>query len=320
MISAAAARLPWRPGRAVRGATRARGLRTAHSRGQGGRDESRYHFMPVKLMSLRYKGICRNCSIHLPAGSKAHFDSDAKNVCCIDCFASAGVLMPLPPPAPIVAGVAGAGPQREYERRVARRKAQLDQKWGRFSGIAKALSDEPQSTTAWRKGADGERRLAAHLERELGDAAVMLHSRRVPKTRGDIDHLAIASSGVWVIDAKNYTGKVEVRDVGNWRTIDRRLYVNGRDRTKVVDGLEWQVAAVRDVIDPMGFAAAPVHANLLFTDSEWKFFANPIEMRSVKVLWAKKLCELISMPGPLDGTSIGAIATQLSAKLPAAAA
>jgi hypothetical protein len=271
-------------------------------------------------MSLRYAGRCRSCGAALPARTKAYYDSDAKNVCCLGCWAGRTRPPPLPPPAPIVTGVAGAGPQREYERRAAKHEARLDEKWGRLAGVAKALSTEPQSTVSWKKGADGERRVAAHLERELGDSVIILNSRRVPKTRGDIDHLIVAPSGVWIVDAKNYSGKLEVRDVGNWRTVDRRLYVAGRDRTKIVDGLAWQAAAVRDVLGPMGFGQAPLHSTLLFTDSDWGLFAKPIELRGVRIVWAKKLCELIAAPGPVDRGAMTAIASQLSARLPAAAA
>lgn len=58
------------------------------------------------------------------------------------------------------------------------------------------------------QGSEGERRLAAHLLRTVGDHAVLLHDRKVPRTRGNIDHLAVAASGVWVMDAKNYRGLV----------------------------------------------------------------------------------------------------------------
>lgn len=280
--------------------------------------------MPTKLMSLRYPGVCRSCSIGLSRGSRAVYDSDAKNVCCTDCFegtsspsASAPPApRPLPPPAPIAQGIAGSGPQQEYARRAAKREAAIEQKWGRLAGVAKVFSEEPQSTIAWRKGAEGERRLAAFLDRTLGESVVVLHSRRLPRTRGDIDHLLVAPSGVWVVDSKNYSGRVEVRDVGNWRTIDRRLYVNNRDKTKLVDGFEWQVAAVRAVLDPMGFGEVPMHPTLLFTESDWGWFAKPIEIKGVRAMWGMKLCELVTQPGPLSAAAVTAIATQLSAALP----
>lgn len=226
----------------------------------------------------------------------------------------------LPPPPSIEHGVAGAGPQREYARRVAKREAQLDKKWGRLAPVAKFLSNEPQSTTAWRTGAEGERRLAAHLDREVGSTAVILHSRCVPRSSADIDHLVIAPSGVWIVDAKNYSGKVERRDVGSWWVIDHRLFVNNRDRTALVDGMQRQVDAVRSALDPMGLATLPVHPALVFTNSEWGLFAKPFDIRGVRILWAKRLCELIVQPGSVEPTRIDAIARQLSSKLPPKAA
>ena len=78
-----------------------------------------------------------------------------------------------------------------------------------------------------------------------------------------------------------------------------------------------QVQAVRAVLDPMGFGESPVYPTLLFTSSEWGLFAKPIEIDGVRAMWAKKLIELVNEPGPLSPEAVRAIATQLSAKLPA---
>jgi hypothetical protein len=43
-----------------------------------------------------------------------------------------------------------------------------------------------------------------------------VHSRKIPN--GDINQLAIAPSSFYMIYAKNYTGRIEARDVGNGRT------------------------------------------------------------------------------------------------------
>ena len=101
-------------------------------------------------------------------------------------------------------------------RKHRRREAEIDQKWGRLSGVVKFLSEDPQSTKAWAKGSEGERKLAAHLVRTVGERAVMLHDRKIPGSRANIDHLVVAASGIWIIDAKSYKGKVEQRDVGKW--------------------------------------------------------------------------------------------------------
>lgn len=67
-----------------------------------------------------------------------------------------------------------------------------------------AVTDEPQTTTNWAVGAEGERKLGAGLDGLVGEGVVSLHDRLRPGTKANIDHLAIALSGVWVIDAKRY--------------------------------------------------------------------------------------------------------------------
>ena len=64
----------------------------------------------------------------------------------------------------------------------------------------------------------------------------------MPRSRANIDHIAVAPSGVWVIDAKRYKGKIEVR-----KSLfgDAKLVIRGRDQTKLVKGLERQVDTVR---------------------------------------------------------------------------
>jgi hypothetical protein len=158
-----------------------------------------------------------------------------------------------------VAGTAGGSARQKFERLHQARADRIDRQWGRLSGVVKFLSDDPQSTQAWARGSEGERRLAIHLLRTVGDRAVLLHDRKVPRTRGNIDHLAVAASGVWVIDAKNYTGLVQRRDKGGFFKTDYHLYVGGRDRSKIVAGLGWQIEAVRLVL---GDAEVPVHAAL----------------------------------------------------------
>jgi hypothetical protein len=163
--------------------------------------------------------------------------------------------------------------------------------------VVKFLSYDSQSTMAWAKGSEGEQRLAVHLVRTAGDRVVLLHDRKVPRTRGNIDHLAVAPSGVWLIDAKHYKGLVELRDKGRWFKTDYRLYVGGRDRTTIVEGLGWQVEAVRSALSG---ADVIVNAVLCFVEAEWKLFAKPFQLNGVWVTWGTKLAEMIAAPGPLS--------------------
>jgi hypothetical protein len=286
-------------------------------------------------MALRRDDSCSQCAAPLPAGTTAQWDSAAKVVTCLPCVeqatprhaptdpdespAQTGVDTPTEPPAntAIDIGIPGASARKEYERRRGIREQRIEEKWGdgRIGRLVKAVSDDPQSTTAWSQGAKGEERVAEILHERLGDHAVLLHDRKVPGKKGNIDHLAIASSGVWIIDAKRYNGKVERRDVGGFFRTDIRLYVGGRDRTKTVDNLGWQVDAVRRVISD---EAIPVHPSLSFVGAEWPlFFAKPFQLNGVWISWPAKLADLVLGDGPLSPDDIEQVARQLAEHLPA---
>lgn len=138
-------------------------------------------------------------------------------------------------------GTAGAGARRQLERRRARREAKTRAAHPRVGGLLLRFQDTPQNEKAWEDGAIGEEAVAAHLAARCPDV-VVLNDRRMPRSRANIDHIAVAPSGVWVIDAKRYKGKIEVR-----KSLfgDAKLVIRGRDQTKLVKGLERQVDTVR---------------------------------------------------------------------------
>lgn len=250
-----------------------------------------------------------------------------KQVTCLSCLPpdrnlepALEVPTPFPPSPPTIDhGVGGVSAAQEYERRHAKHERQIEAKWGtgRIGRFAKFMSDEPQSTTAWAKGAEGERKLAHRLNDDLGDVAIVLHDRKVPNTRGNIDYLVVAPNGIWIIDAKNYKGKVEQRDVGGFFSSKRQLFVGGRNQTKLIEGLGWQVEAVRAVLTPLGFGEAPVHNALCFIASDWGLFPKPFRLDGALITWASKLIEAIRAPGSFDATTIDMLAWELSSKLPA---
>ncbi len=284
----------------------------------------------ARTIRLRYAGKCSGCGTELQAGTEAHWDRATRSITCLRCLDGASSAPPEPPasaapglvesrqPAPrptLSPSDAGGSAQAEYERRHRKREERLDARWGRFAGVAKFLSDDPQSTKAWARGAQGERRLAAHLTRVLGDRAVFLHDRK--HGRANIDHLVVASSGVWVIDAKNYEGRVEHRNVGGWfGPADNRIFVGGRDKTKLAAGLGWQVEAVRSALGELDVPVQPV---LCFTSSDWGLFAKPFRHDGVLVTWASKLAELIAEPGPLGPEDVEIVAQRLGQRLKPAA-
>ena len=68
-------------------------------------------------------------------------------------------------------------------------------------------------TTAWRRGAKGERRTARRLGR-LGRGWTVFHDLAIPGSRANADHLVIGPPGVFLIDSKHYRGRLTLTPEG----------------------------------------------------------------------------------------------------------
>jgi hypothetical protein len=183
------------------------------------------------------------------------------------------------------------------------------------------MAEDDPDIAAWERGATGESRLAAYIKRELDGTVIAIHDRLIPGTRAaNIDHIFIAPAGIWVVDAKAYKGKLERRDAGPIWNPQPQVFVNRRNRTKLVDSVLRQAKAVRVALegDPLG-VMVPIHRALCFLDSDWDLFARPFEVRDhVLVLYAKALRDRLKKPGDLSCDDMGRLATRLAAALPPA--
>lgn len=186
-----------------------------------------------RKIPLRRPGACRRCGVALPVGSVAWYRKADKSVTCQSCAGK---------PEPMTPGEAGASAMAEYEKRRRNREQRTRAARPHLGGVILAFSEPPQSEEAWRIGAEGEQRLAAELARQLASTpAVLLHDRRIPGSRANIDHIVIATSGVYVIDAKRYSGRIERRaDRGLFRQGREDLFIDGRNKTKLVEGVRKQ--------------------------------------------------------------------------------
>jgi hypothetical protein len=219
---------------------------------------------------------------------------------------------------PFDRGTPGRSAEAEYRRRVARDEARRQKQFGRLAWLATLLTTERQSTRAWSAGADGERRVAAALEQALGQNGIVLHDRRTPWSRGNIDHIAVAPSGVWVVDAKEYRGRVRRRDT--------RLYVGRRDRSSDLAGVRRQRDAVRRMLQ-RNFGdesdrrerhdrAPPLHAAICLVGAEWDWWARPFRLDGVWVAWPGRLGRMLLRPTVLRAEQIGSVASALAREFP----
>lgn len=157
------------------------------------------------------------------------------------------------PPAEVDIGDPGGSLQAEYERRSVAREARVRGRFPRMGGLLLALFEDPASTKAFSKGAEGERRVAARLAELSGPGVLFLHNRKLGRGRrdGDVDHVALTAGGVFVIDAKQYkNAKVRVRRTGGLLLpVREQLMVNGRDRSKLMASVSRQREAVCEAVD-----------------------------------------------------------------------
>lgn len=277
-----------------------------------------------KRMRLRYAGRCRVCCAGLPSGTEAVYERTSKTVRCLGCAAT----LPLPS-APenrgdtpergsaTNGGTPGASARREYERRKSRREDRIRAGHPYLGGLILALSDDPQSTRAWDIGAAGEERLAERLESLVSPALRLLHDRRIPGGRANIDHLAVCASGVWVIDAKRHKGRPQLKvEGGILRPRIDRLLVAGRDRSKLVDGVLKQAGLVQDLMG--AHPDVPVHPVLCFLGADWPLVGGSFVTRGVDVLWPKKLTSRLREPGGMRCREIEDVHAHLAQRFPPA--
>ena len=269
-----------------------------------------------KRLRLRRDDSCRVCAVRLVAGSEAWWERGTRSVRCTTCPADE-VQPPsmAVPDAPVDVGTAGASARREHERRRARDEQRMRDKHPRIGGLVLALQGERRSTRSWAVGAVGEERFGAGLDARVSDRLKVLHDRRIPGTRANIDHLVVTPSGVWVVDPKRYSGRPALRvEGGVLRPRVEKLVVAGRDRTRLVDGVLKQVALVAAVIE----GDIPVHGVLCFIDADWPLIGGSFVIRDVDVLWPRRLYPRLAAAGPLDAAAIDGLPRRLAAACPGA--
>ena len=101
----------------------------------------------------------------------------------------------------------------------------------------------PDEILSWRRGAAGEEetgRLLGTLPPEFR----VLHDRRVPNSRANIDHIVVGPTGIFAIETKSYAGRMTIRE--------GELFVAGRRRTPILAQAHWEADMVRSVVRRAG--------------------------------------------------------------------
>jgi hypothetical protein len=81
------------------------------------------------------------------------------------------------------------------------------------AGWGQRFRPSPEAS-AWRRGAAGERRTARLLGQLGRQGRAVLHDLAIPSSQANLDHLVIGPGGVFMVDSKQYRGRVRFDSSG----------------------------------------------------------------------------------------------------------
>jgi hypothetical protein len=180
---------------------------------------------------------------------------------------------------------------------------QADRAAARVEKARRDLAVAEQQQRAWAAGADGERRTADKLATLGAHGWVVLHDLHWPgRPFANIDHIAIGPGGVVVIDSKNWSGRVEVKD--------GVLRQNGYRRTESVAGASGATAAVAVWLEPQ-------HRRLAIAVIVLVGQPTPVSQpNGVRIVGLDELVpSLLALPPALGPTEVATVARYLSGLL-----
>ena len=245
-------------------------------------------------------GSCGDCGRRITRGAEALIDSTGVPRLCLECVELDTLH---------VLGVAGGGARREHAKRLERHQTRVRTSHPRLGGLILALNEDPSHVRAWQTGAVGEEKFGQALSAIASDAIKVLHDRKVPRSSANIDHIAVTSQAVWLLDAKRYQGKIETRGHGLFSRRPPDLYVGGRNQTKLVAGVQRQIEVVESVLRPFTASAGcevPVRGALVFVHAEFGLFTKPFLVDGIWVGWGNPIRRRLmeETGGPLPVTSL----------------
>lgn len=166
--------------------------------------------------------------------------------------------------------------------------------------LREQLARAERQQQAWSAGSMGERLVAAALREACWPA---LHDQPWPgRPRANLDHLALSSTRIWLIDAKHWTGAVTVSN--------GVLRQNGYRRTDNLAKARQSAAA--DVATALGPDAPPVVPVVCLTQAGAEL--SPTLVDGVRVVGLAHLPSALG-PSPQDFEAMPALVTRVESLL-----
>jgi hypothetical protein len=107
--------------------------------------------------------------------------------------------------------------------------------------------------SAWQRGAAGERRTARLLAPLARHGWAALHDLAIPGSQANLDHLVIGPGGVFVIDSKQYRGRLQLDPTG-------RLWHGRYPLSPTLQAVSFEADQAARVLPDPGVAVVPIVA------------------------------------------------------------
>jgi Nuclease-related domain len=152
---------------------------------------------------------------------------------------------------------------------------------------------------AWRRGAVGERRTARLLGPLERQGWAVLHDLAVPGSRANLDHLVVGPGGVFVIDSKQYRGRLQLDRSG-------RLWHGRYPLAPTLRAVSFEADQAAQVLPDPGVAVLPVVA-VHGAQIPW----GKVVTDGVRVVPARRLASMLrALPAVLEPERVAGLADQ----------
>ena len=147
----------------------------------------------------------------------------------------------------------------------------------------------------------------AVIESLEADGFRILHDRKIPGSRANIDHIVIGPPGIFVVETKSYKGSLQIR--GN------EVFVAGRRKNGWIDEVNREAAAVQtalaEEVAAHGWTVTPI---ICVHRADLPWFRS--EVKGVRIVSGKDLVKRLRKADPLlSPTDVERIAGLVSALL-----
>jgi Nuclease-related domain len=174
------------------------------------------------------------------------------------------------------------------------------------AGVGLRFRPSPDAA-AWRRAAAGERRTARLLGPLERQGWVVLHDLAVPGSAANIDHLAIGPGGAFVIDSKQYRGRLRLDALG-------KLWHGRYPLAPTLRAASWEADQAALVLPDPGMAVVPIVAVHGF-QVPW----GKVVVDGVRVVTARRLPSMLrQLPVVLGPERVAWLADQARVRFHAA--